>query len=139
MSADEYMKERQQILDSCKIGIWNDIISSHMSENTESLANEPACKELFNEFLEEKKQDFKNLDWILDSLETAKADIANGVEELCELKRLILLTKMKFQWQDTRPRFAKTSYLKKRPWVKTAVGEKLTGTKRPKTRGNRIK
>ena len=58
-----------------------------MSENNESsIMNEPACKELFDEFLEEKKQEFKNLDRILDNLETAKADIANGVEELQELK-----------------------------------------------------
>lgn len=64
-----------------------------MSEPDHStVLNEPACKELFDEFLEEKKNDLENVEWILTNIEITKADIANGVEELQELKRLILLT-----------------------------------------------
>lgn len=58
-----------------------------MSEVEHStVINEPACKELFDEFLEEKKNDLENVERILSNIETTKADIASGVEELQELR-----------------------------------------------------
>lgn len=66
-----------------------------MSDLESSVVHEPACKELFDEFLEEKKGDLDNVERILSNIETTKADIASGVEELQELKRLIILTRAK--------------------------------------------
>ena len=56
--------------------------------------HEPACKELFDEFIENKQE--IDLEMIFANLESAKACIEHGVEELQDLKRLILLTKSKF-------------------------------------------
>jgi len=43
MDVNEYMEERQKILEQCNIRVRNDI-SSNQSDLNESMHNEPACK-----------------------------------------------------------------------------------------------